>query len=478
MKRDATDSNSRSQSRRYQYTKVLDNRKHPIRGLWRRGGKFLARITVEDDAGKKEVKWVPLKATTPGAAQEELRTVLVERKENRLRHIGLSPTLAEYWEKTYLPALFLSGKKPDTVTTEKVHMGKWVGAVGQLRLDKIRPHHIKTQLLSLKAGGLSSRTRNLSLICLRNVLKAAKVDGFINALPVDGIEWDPVETKARPLYTRDEISLFCEAAQAASKNGQQFADYFRLLALTGAREQEALKIRWCDVHMDTRRVCEHGHLVEDPASNACPGCGSEDLNPIGSITIGADADTKNREGRTVDFNRELDAHLREMETRRAPDSHWLFPSPQRGDRNEHAKTFRETLLLTRKVGGAVCIDCGKTTFGDNVTTCAHCESKNIKVKQPILNDKLQGIGFHDNRHHFISMCVMSHVDFMTIAKWVGHKDGGILIGKVYGHLADEHRRRMAQKVRFCTYRPGRSGDTSTLPGKQVTSLSDFAVNPR
>jgi hypothetical protein len=29
---------------------------------------------------------------------------------------------------------------------------------------------------------------------------------------------------------------------------------------------------------------------------------------------------------------------------------------------------------------------------------------------------------------------------------VGHKDGGILIGKVYGHLANEHRQRAAQKL--------------------------------
>ena len=57
-------------------------------------------------------------------------------------------------------------------------------------------------------------------------------------------------------------------------------------------------------------------------------------------------------------------------------------------------------------------------------------------------------GFHDCRHHFVSMCVMSAIDFMTIAAWVGHKDGGVLIGKVYGHLANEHRKAMAEKVNF------------------------------
>ena len=31
---------------------------------------------------------------------------------------------------------------------------------------------------------------------------------------------------------------------------------------------------------------------------------------------------------------------------------------------------------------------------------------------------------------------MSGTDYMTIAKWVGHKDGGLLIGRTYGHLAN------------------------------------------
>ena len=56
------------------------------------------------------------------------------------------------------------------------------------------------------------------------------------------------------------------------------------------------------------------------------------------------------------------------------------------------------------------------------------------------------VGFHDLRHFFASQCVMAGIDFMTIASWLGHQDGGILVGKVYGHLADEHKRRMADNL--------------------------------
>src|SRR5690348_9112699 len=118
MNRKATQSNvvgASSSSRRYRYTKVLDNRKHAIRGLWKRNGKFIARITVEDDAGRKSVKWVPLEASTTAEAQEEFRTVLVERGDNKLRHIGRSPKFSDYAEETYKKRLATSGKKPDTL---------------------------------------------------------------------------------------------------------------------------------------------------------------------------------------------------------------------------------------------------------------------------------------------------------------------------------------------------------------------------
>src|SRR5262252_3868516 len=94
MEPQATSRNSaaNSHSRRYRYIKVVDNRKHEIRGLWRRNGKFFARITVQEDSGEKSIKWVPLEAATTAAeAQEEFRKLLVERREDRLRHIGRCP---------------------------------------------------------------------------------------------------------------------------------------------------------------------------------------------------------------------------------------------------------------------------------------------------------------------------------------------------------------------------------------------------
>jgi hypothetical protein len=44
--------------------------------------------------------------------------------------------------------------------------------------------------------------------------------------------------------------------------------------------------------------------------------------------------------------------------------------------------------------------------------------------------------------------IESGVDIPTLSRWLGHKDGGALAMKTYGHLRDEHSVEMARKVTF------------------------------
>ncbi len=120
--------------------------------------------------------------------------------------------------------------------------------------------------------------------------------------------------------------------------------------------------------------------------------------------------TKYDKNVVVDFSDELEVVLKEMYARRLPDSDCMFPAAS--DEAGNIGSLRGTFEKVREEAG------------------------------------LPNIHFHDTRHHFISECVMSGVDFMTIARWVGHSDGGMLIGKVYSHLSNEHAQRAAKKVTF------------------------------
>jgi len=55
---------------------------------------------------------------------------------------------------------------------------------------------------------------------------------------------------------------------------------------------------------------------------------------------------------------------------------------------------------------------------------------------------------HHLRHFFCSNAIEAGIDFKAIAGWLGHKDGGLLVAKTYGHLRDEHSAIMAQRMTF------------------------------
>lgn len=58
------------------------------------------------------------------------------------------------------------------------------------------------------------------------------------------------------------------------------------------------------------------------------------------------------------------------------------------------------------------------------------------------------ITHHDLRHFFATVCIESGVDIPTVSRWLGHRDGGALAMRVYGHLRREHSIAQAQKVSF------------------------------
>lgn len=53
---------------------------------------------------------------------------------------------------------------------------------------------------------------------------------------------------------------------------------------------------------------------------------------------------------------------------------------------------------------------------------------------------------HDLRHFFATFAIESGVDIPTVAKWLGHKDGGALLIRTYSHIRDQHSLESAKKL--------------------------------
>jgi len=77
----------------------------------------------------------------------------------------------------------------------------------------------------------------------------------------------------------------------------------------------------------------------------------------------------------------------------------------------------------------------------------------VREAQRAINHAARKVGMarivhHDLRHLFATRCIESGVDIPTVSRWLGHKDGGALAMKTYGHLRREHSIAQAQKVSF------------------------------
>jgi hypothetical protein len=110
------------------YQKVLDGRKRPIRGLWKRNDRYYARIAVaEESSGIKKVLRVPLKAETVAQAQAELRRLITKREDNALPILKQTPKFSRYVAE-YLAFYeqVKDAKRPRTLETEKGHLNQWI----------------------------------------------------------------------------------------------------------------------------------------------------------------------------------------------------------------------------------------------------------------------------------------------------------------------------------------------------------------
>jgi len=222
---------SQNQHRGARYTKVLDQRKRAIRGLWERNGRYYAQITVEDlNTGLKRVKRVPLEgASTSAQAVAKFQELLTQRRKGALPVLKRTPKFADYAEQYFdYYRQVKDAKWESTLATERFAIDRWKAHLGHVRLDRITRALVNSYIAKRQGDGRSVRTVNLEVTCFRNVMKRAVDDGWIISLPTQNLrllKWTPHK---RELFSAGQINKLCEKAVEVSKNGREFADYIRL----------------------------------------------------------------------------------------------------------------------------------------------------------------------------------------------------------------------------------------------------------
>lgn len=330
----------------------------PVRGLWERNGIFYAQLTVGKKVTRKR-----LEAETVPQAVSELHYI---------KHGVRLGEIVQHGKDTFadVAARYQANsqhKRAGTVASEASCITRLCASLGSMQIADITHGDLKNYRTRRQSQGIANRTINTEMSVASKVFQYAIDNGIITENPVSTLKPLKCAKPERQLLSNEDIRKLCDAAPIKS-----LCDYIRFLQYTGAREQEALRVRWIDIEFSRNR-----------------------------IHVGADGLAKNGKSRYVEMSEALRVYLEQMD---AP-----FKTSTTVFQDEN---FRYALETARKSAG------------------------------------LEWVGFHDFRRHFVSQCVMSGIDFATIANWVGHSDGGALLARKYTFLHSQHVVNQAKKLQF------------------------------
>ena len=253
---------------------------------------------------------------------------------------------------------------------------------------------------------------NNTLGSLRAIIERGGIG--IDANPAHKIKRLGVKPTVLQLPEPEQFDKLIETIETAgSRFSKDCADLVRFLAFSGCRISEARQVDWSDVDLERGEIKVHNAKRSRTANH----------HPFRHVPI-------------IPAMRQLLERLR-------------FENPN-GPKDCVCRVCECEKALTAACG---------MKDGKRLT-------RKVRGKVVELGIGIERITHHDLRHLFATRCIEAGVDIPTVARWLGHVDGGALAMKVYGHLRRTHSQQAAQLVTF---------GTTALP-ENVTPLA-HAVSP-
>lgn len=379
-----------------------------VEKLWVRNDRFYAALTIPG----KGTRRVPLK--TPSGAKattlKEARIALLKAEYDLSQGVLITGSATCPTVEAYVPVYTqhltaTRAKDQKTIDKEECHLARWIETSGKVKLDKLTLAHVNRHV-EARSEQASNRTLNLDVIALGNLLRFAKDEGHISRVVTD--DWTPRKHVAPPklLLTSEQIMQFCAEGTRTEVDGSPAYKIGQLVA----------DFVLLMAYTGARRT-------------SCFALTWSDVD-FTNRRVTFSKETKYDKVIVVDFSKPLEEILRKLHVRRG-ESQYVLPNPGNGqfDFSELYDTFHA-----------------------------------IRAKLAIPE-----FTPHLLRHFFASSCIMSGVDLVTVASWLGHADRGVTLAKTYAHLLSSHTQAAAQKVNFgVTSTP----DAPSGPSSQSAGIGD------
>jgi integrase len=335
--------------------------------------------------------------TKYGKTQKEVREWIKEtlaKIDGGLTYEGTKITLERFVE------LWLGGKelarRPKTVlqyrqiTTQHI-----LPILGKMRLQEIRPVHIKQLYMLKKNEGRGDRTVQMIHTTLHNVLKHAVREGILGRNPVEAVERPKVEQAEMLTLNEEQARQFLITA-----TGSMFEAVYYLALTTGMREGELLGLKWSDldwnkgvlfVQRQLQQIEGQGYVLVPPKTKA----GRRHIK-VGLGTL-----------KQLEAHRERQALERAAAGERWQENDLIFP------------TTIGTLLDYKRVTS--------------------------EFKRILKRAGLPDLRFHDLRHTSISSLLEMGMSINTVQRRAGHTKASTTVD-IYGHSSVRSQEDAAEKI--------------------------------
>ncbi|GAA6760936.1 tyrosine-type recombinase/integrase [Thermus oshimai] len=363
--------------------------------------------TYYDTAKSKwvaELKWVDpatgklLKAKRYADSRREAEKLLAELVDQKAKGLLAEPSrlIVRDFATEYLKRLEREGLRPNSLRLAKEELTRAIPSLkdplvhdplGRMRLQEVRPAHIREALDKVMEQGYSSRTVGKVLMRLKALFREALRLELVARNPAEAVSLrlPQGEKAARALEPHEVARLLEEAERSKSPD---MALLLRLMLETGLRRGEALALQWRDIDF-TRgevKVWRSWTKVEGRGTFSAP---------------------KTRSARrTVPLPRGL---LLRLEARRQELLERLTPE-------ELAEVF---------------------LFGGNKPYDP--DAFNHYLRRLAQRAGLGKVRVHDLRHTWATLALSRGIPLEVVSERLGHANPNITLG-VYRHLLEEERR--------------------------------------
>ncbi len=352
----------------------------------RKDGLWCAQVSLQ---GRRLTKYAKTQSLCRAWIKEMLNKI-----DGGLTFEGTQITLERFVE------MWLNGKvlsrRPRTVhqyqQIVRLHI---LPIMGHMRLQDIRPTHVRQLYAIKRKEGRGPRTVQLIHATLYNALKQAVREGVLRHNPVEAVERPRVEQSEMQILNDDQIRQFLITAK-----GSPFEAIFYLALATGMRQGELLGLKWSDidwnkgilfVQRQLQQIEGQGYVFLPPKTRA----GRRQIK-VGTATLKQLEDHRNRQA---------------------------LEKAVAGDR------WRENDLI----------------FPTTIGTPLDYKRATQEFKRILKHAGLPSIRFHDLRHTSLNALMEMGTPVNTVQRRGGHAKPSTTID-IYGHATARSQEVAAEKI--------------------------------